>query len=278
MLEAGTHNFIAAKYLPSRMTLKDPRNMTKGQILELLAHVEEREKTYGIKEGFRFDRYCKGTDMVASAFPVEVEAPSEQAAGVTGKKTRAAKKTRKGKERALPPGTHSDTEARQTDAAGHVSVTRQSHAAGQVSRHAGNVIRQDANIDPALLSVDPVPPHSSDEEEAPGPSIRRIGDVEMTVLIKLGHSPMVPINGPSDGLPEYEVTSAAYDSCMSKLRSQQKEQVPGSRGRPRKTPKIAEDSQGLADSMTTRSRAKKGVDAVKKETQSRTRRSTRQNK
>ena len=156
MLEAGTHNFIAAKYLPPWMTLKDPRNMTKGQILEFLAHIGEQEKGYGIKDGFRFYRYCNGTEMVPAEYPSDVDEPAEQAAGVRGneqaagvtrKKARATAKSRKGKKKELPPPNDFDSEVRQPDVANHGSP--QPDAAGLAS---------DSNIDPALLAADTVQP------------------------------------------------------------------------------------------------------------------------
>jgi hypothetical protein len=48
------NEFIEAKYLPCSTSLKDPRNMTKGQILDFMAHVQEREDKHGVKEAFRF--------------------------------------------------------------------------------------------------------------------------------------------------------------------------------------------------------------------------------
>jgi len=276
MLEADTHTFVAAKYLPARMTLKDPRNMTKGQILTFLAHVDEREKRYGLQDGFRFHCYYNGTDMVPAEYPINVDEAAEHAAGVKAKKARASKKSRKGKEKGkekeVAPPNQSDTQSRQTYAGGH--NTHQPDAAGIIS---------DSNIDPSLLAAGPVPPQSSDDEDALQSSTRRIGDAEMAVLVKLGHPPVVPINGPQDGLPQYEVTSTAYQLYVSKLRSQRNEDVPKTRGRPRKPQRHAEDSQGMADPTTnpaknTRSRANKEAEALKKETQSGTRRSTRQKK
>lgn len=298
MLEADTHAFVAAKYLPARMTLKDPRNMTKGQILTFLAHVDEREKRYGLQDGFRFHCYYNGTDMVPAEYPINVDEAAEQAAGVKAQKARASKKSRKGKEKGkekeVAPPNQSDTQSRQTYAGGHNTIT-----AGHNSRHSDAAgIISDSNIDPSLLAAGPVPPQSSDDEDAPQSSTRRIGDAEMAVLVKLGHPPVVPINGPQDGLPQYEVTSAAYQLYVSKLLSQRNEDVPKTRGRPRKP--HAEDSQGMADPTTnpannTRSRATtnpakntrsraikeaaiKEAEALKKETQSGTRRSTRQKK
>lgn len=272
MLEADTHAFIAAEYLPPRMTIKDPRNMTKGQILNFLANVDEREKRYGIQDGFRFHSYYNGTEMVPAEYPIEVGEPAQQAAGIRPKKARAAKKSRKGKEKELLPPSDSARDSRGPNAAR--LNTRQPNAAGPAS---------DSNIDPSLLAPGTVPPQSSDDDNAPEPTIRRIGETEMTVLVNLGHPPVLPINGPNDGLPQYEVASAAYQLFISKLVAQPKEQGPKSRGRPRKSQNNAEDSQGMAHSITnpaknTRSRSKKDVEPVKKGTQSGTRRSTRQKK
>jgi hypothetical protein len=279
MLEEDTHQFIAARYLPLQMTLKDPQNMTKGQIVSFLEHIEEREQRYGVQDAFRFNRYHNGMEMVEAEYLVDVEEPAEKAAGARARKAKSqpAQKSRKGKEKEFPPPNPSDTESRQQNAAGHGSrhlLATEPDAASQIL---------ESNIDPSLLAADTVTPPVSDQEDALEPTIRRIGDSEMAVLMKLGHPPVVPINGPTDGLPQYEVTTAVYNSLVSKIASRPEEQVqvPRHRGRPRKTPQTAEDSQGLDDSVTnpvknTRSRAR--IEAVKKGAQSGTRRSMRQKK
>lgn len=235
------------------MTLKDPHNMTKGQLLDFLAHVDGREKKYGVLDSFRFQRYHDGRAMVPAEYRIDVDVSD----------ARPAKRSRKGKEKEVPPADAA------TNAATNPAIYTANNAAGDTS-----------NIDPSLLAADPVPHQSSEEEDQPEPSIRRVGEVEMAVLLQFGHPPIAPINGPNDGLPQYEVTAEAYDSCMSQVLSQRAEQVPKSRGRPPRTQNNVERSQGLASSMATpanntRSQARKENQT---QTQSGTRRSTRQRK
>ena len=250
--------------------------MTKTDLLNFMAHVDEREKKYGIQDGFRFHSYFTGTEMVPAEYPIDGEEPGEQGEQAAGMRAKN-KKSRKGKEKELAPPNHSDTNSRQPNAARQ--DTRRTNAAGPSTRQPNPTgPLSDSNIDPSLLAAGTVPPLSSDDENenAPEPGVRRIGDAEMAVLVKLGHPPVMPINGPSDGLPQYEVSATAYEMFMSKLISQQ---VPRSRGRPRKSQKVAEDSLSMVElntnpSKNTRSRANKEAEATKKGP----RRSTRQKK
>ena len=189
ILMDNTNEFIEAKYLPRSMTLRDPHNMTKAQLLDLMAHVQDREDKHGVNEAFRFRRYHNGMEMAPAEYGRHAD---EERAAVRSEKARAAhgkrSKSIKGKEK----------------------MTQWPDRAAVIERNAAAANNLTSHIDPLLQSGVPALPNSPSEEFPPEPSIRRITTVEMEVLMSLGHPPVAPINGPNDGLPEYEVPVTAF--------------------------------------------------------------------
>lgn len=53
-LQKDTARFIASKYLPDNIIIKDPRNMLKEDVARLLRHIYERQINEGVHKAFRF--------------------------------------------------------------------------------------------------------------------------------------------------------------------------------------------------------------------------------
>ena len=96
MLESHTNEFIEAQYLPPRMKLKDPRNMTKSQLLAVIDHINARDDKHGTEDAFRFSKWYDGTKMMPaenSTADKQINVDEVQAA-VRVEKARAVSKAR----------------------------------------------------------------------------------------------------------------------------------------------------------------------------------------
>jgi hypothetical protein len=95
-----------------------------------------------------------------------------------------------------------------------------------------------SNIDPLLLTEHQRAP---EDEFTPELSVKRITTVEMQVLINHGYPAVPPVNGPNDGLPEYEVPATAFqilhaaagEGQAAESNQSVPETLPRRRGRPR---------------------------------------------
>jgi hypothetical protein len=66
------YDFIDRKYIPSRITLKDPRSMRQDHIIKFFEHIVQRQSSHGIEDTFKFKavltRRKKG-DLTATKYP-----------------------------------------------------------------------------------------------------------------------------------------------------------------------------------------------------------------
>lgn len=274
MLENDTNQFIEPKYLPRGMKLKDPRNMTKAHLLAVTEHINARDDKYGTHDAFQFKKYYDGTKLVP-AENRDLDGQNnvdEERATARAEKARAASKARKARTQKAKVSKGKQREGPQAP---------QPLNPGEQSRRL-----QPSNIDPRLLAADTRRPGDTDRDfdsEPEGPT-RQIGSVEMEVLLKLGHPPVVPMNGPNDRLPQYQVDTAAYQFYMSPLQSQHKEAMPDrssvqeavsrSSGRPRQRQPKTDNKPTANSGKNTRSRARHTAEAessIRKSTRSQTR-------
>ena len=73
----------------------------------------------------------------------------------------------------------------------------------------------------------------------------------MELLLQLGHPTVLPINGPNDGLPQYE------DAAKQEMQ----ERVSRTRGRPKKGHRNTDDWLTASPAKNTRSRARPKAEA-----------------
>jgi hypothetical protein len=89
------HTYIHRKYLPPGILFRDPRNMTKPDILAFFDHVRSRQETHGVAEAFSFKVYHNGTDIVLADYGLRVE--EEKAADRALKQTRGRQTQKRSK-------------------------------------------------------------------------------------------------------------------------------------------------------------------------------------
>jgi hypothetical protein len=68
-LEQNTSRFVDKQYIPANFKMKDPKKLTKGEILKLLKHILDRQESHGVVEAFRFQIYQNKKGTYCSEYP-----------------------------------------------------------------------------------------------------------------------------------------------------------------------------------------------------------------
>lgn len=228
-LSAHPRTFVDAKYCPRNFSFKDPRNMTKGSIVELCNHIRGRQEENGVRDAFRFRKYYNGKEVITTAYGIDKGQETAAARAMKQKHTRdIAGKKKKGKSKKgkademgtntlvanLP--THSDVQQTpHVHTAGPAPpdgdpLTHPNHS--DTVTHQTNIVLDQSTIDPALLANTEVSRSSIPAADNPrlDNSTLSVNDSQMQILIKSGcYSSLLPINGPNEGPPRYCVPAAA---------------------------------------------------------------------
>lgn len=210
-----TTQFIEAKYLPDGMALKDPRNMTKQQLLDFAAHVQGRQLAWGVKQAFRFNQYYNGTEIVKAEYNDQQESAAVES-------LRAPTAREKSKSRQRKPRGPSANAAITADAVTTGNAVATVNAATSLNaNHTSKTANAAANatqmpyglenIDPALWEEQGADSRDAFPPKPQEPLTQRIDSTEMGILTNLGYPAVLPINGPNEGPPVYEVPVTALD-------------------------------------------------------------------
>ena len=218
-------------YAPSGFVWKDPRNLTKESIQELLNHIRCRQEKYGPHEGFRFHSYVKAKEIVKAQYGINVntqraaERNKKQQSCRKKKKDEGTKSKKNGKKTVALPEGSLDPAADPSVTAVHRNVTA---AQGNATAAHGNatavctVDQQLTQIDPALLGEDElttlVQNTATDGIRHPQDSGGYVDDIGMQLLIANGFPNTIPVNGPQDGPPKYFVSAAAIQFLSNQTR------------------------------------------------------------
>jgi len=229
-LMANTKDFVESKYLPGGWKFKDPRNMTKEEILAFFRHVQQREEMHGARDAFRFCKYRMNKQMVGAEYGVDTNVEAARQKALRAKAARDAKKRKNENSGNVESGHGSNLAAQRPDdrPIGNDDLDgllpfETGSGTGDASSHSTNVNRSntrlvtqpqlmDPNIDPRLQHPlsEADPQAESGVLDIPVMHMIRVNGAEMTELIrKHGHQPIPPANGPNEGQPEYEVPAAA---------------------------------------------------------------------
>ena len=194
--------FIEPKYCPKGFVFKDPRNMTKGDLLEFCKHVWEQQENHGINNAFRFLKYHDGKGMVPAAYGTRVD--EEQAAAKAHKRqeARASAKNRARKNRREMPDEERSEICSQHQASADIHASATNQNTRPESSHS-----QPTVIDPDLLRNTDTP--DAQTKAYANTNMIMVEDAEMRILQNHGYGPVIPINGPNDGLPIYPLPAAA---------------------------------------------------------------------
>ena len=168
-------SFIPAEYRPGNVTFKDPRNMQLEQVLSVLRHCHERQSTLGPESAFRFAQVIgRNRQRVLSSYPEERD-----------RRSSPDKRSRRDK------GKQRDVE--------------QLQGLLQMEQNTPDVDRERAHS--TLPSG--LPGHQSGPAAPVGSSdLATIGMGDMLRLKNIGCNEIFgPINGPNQGLPQYQVPS-----------------------------------------------------------------------
>jgi hypothetical protein len=205
--------FTDVKYVPVDFEWKDPRNMTKEAILEICEHIRQRQETHGASEGFRFKFYVDGKAYHNAEYGARINDAAAAARSKKQQKNRKAKSIVKRKP-GIPKGIriHEPTQ----DELAH--DPRQGPSISSVERPT-----HVPQIDPALcgettsttiqLTNDAISIPDRISEGA------FIDNETMQILKDHGYLRDIhPVNGPTDGPPQYYVPADAI-ALLSKINS-----------------------------------------------------------
>lgn len=112
------------------MSIKDPRNMTKAQLLEFAAHAQGRQDRYGPKEALKFHQFHDRTKMVTATYMCQGD--EEMAVRGTTEGTAAPKRSKSRRRKETVPRANATTDldaARNDDPATTMNATTELDAA-----------------------------------------------------------------------------------------------------------------------------------------------------
>lgn len=207
--------------------------MTKGQIVQFCQHVYERQSRLGIPDAFRFVQYHDGKAMATARYVTDI---GQEVAVARASKQRDRRKT-KAKHKGGPQltqnnideGPHHGPQALSLGSVPQIDpqLMRVPHDDRQVLQHSpaylptpSPEVDPDFAIDPALLTETVSNGFPREGAIVPRPMVAapsqpvhhvHVTHDEMNTLISHGHSTVLPINGPNDGAPLYEVQASATE-------------------------------------------------------------------
>lgn len=194
--------FIAAKYLPKKAKIRQPRNMPKQVIQEIFEHLLERQGMDGPEQAFRFASIKSGKKIVNACYPngvadADARRPGRGRAGAVADPDPPH----------TPPSNPSHPMAPQlpTLVICHDEDHRPIDARPALPNSADAVTHEHYDADG--LQADP------DCNEA---TFVIIGDDDMTNLNRSGIPMPVPCNGPDDGQPRYPVPCGIYKAYITR--------------------------------------------------------------
>jgi hypothetical protein len=114
-LQSDTSIFVGDEYLPTNITIKDPRNMHKDDIITLLRHIHGKQNTDGVENAFRFKVYIKEKEEVKADYPQvrsRIRARATLSPATTGPSRSSSQTATPGRSQASgPSGSGIDTRA-----------------------------------------------------------------------------------------------------------------------------------------------------------------------
>ena len=197
-IKRDTRSFIANEYLPEGVILEDPRNMRLEVIQKILRHCYDRQAESGPTNAFRFAMYI-------GKHKKKLFANYEGTSNDQGRAEQVPKKKGKGKQR----DDQGESEEFPTGKGRKKNEGRGKRQADPLDGLLQIEPRAPTPIPTADLVAGPF--YSNLNPMAPEPEsshLVRIGMGEMAELKKLGYGVSGPINGPDEGLPQYEVPRA----------------------------------------------------------------------
>jgi hypothetical protein len=195
-----TRSFIADEYRPPGIRFQDPRNMSLNDIRQVLQHCYGRQAESGPSLAFRFQLFVGARRKHLNAVYPDPTNPGPKNAD----KNRRQKKD-KGKQRedvlegllridnSLEPPTANLVES--------LSQPKKTPNVGEPSKQ-----RNQKAFDPQTSGLN--------END-----LVRIDMEQMLQLKNMGYEAVGPINGPNDGYPEYEVTTAIFQVLQSRVQT-----------------------------------------------------------
>lgn len=159
--------------MPTGFLMRDPRNLKKKDLQNFLEHIQSRQRTQSANEVFRFGHFERRSQLHKALYSDEEERPL---AAVTPRNTRPARQKSK-RNTGKHDKDHEDSQSRST-AAVHTSDTTGHELADIASSESGSAAEQSTII---------------------------IDQSQMSRLISHGYPTSIPINGPNEGPPQYQV-------------------------------------------------------------------------
>ena len=224
--------------------------MSKDNILAFCKHVQQRQEEHGVQDAFCFLKYYSGKEMIPAVYGTHEDEERAAAKAVRQRAARAAaKQFKEAKTRSV---TEQQQDNNHNDPDNHL-IPFQDRSTPNMSSAINKTGYQHA-IDPCLLMSDygsanrgnrvpdgrPVPQSDGREEslsdgrqfgDGPGPSSIIVSDSDMQILINCGFATQapIPINGPDDGPPKYQVDASAQAVLAQHEASAQKSSKPVAR-------------------------------------------------
>jgi hypothetical protein len=172
-LAEDTLKFVDAKYMPTGFNICDPRNLKKKQLQSFFEHIQSRQTTQSADQVFRFSHFQtrRHSQLQKALYGDQEVIPAVMSSNARPARQKAKDNTR---------GHDKDLENFQSTAASGHNLT--DIASSETS-----------NIAPSQEST------------------TIINQRQMSRLLPHGYLTPIPINGPNDGPPQYEVPVETLD-------------------------------------------------------------------
>lgn len=205
--------FVDKQYLVPGLGIRDPNLFQKADLLSIIEHIRSRQATHGVEDTFRWKNVVDSSgELELSRYGYNAKAAKTKLASARQKARRKARKKSKAGQGAPEQLAQLDGLIPMPDDRQSRSPTPGQHDAAPAQDGAA----MDPNIDPALQQQMPGHQNSPSPEPYNFP-LKRITEAEYQQLRTLMTIDLLPVNGPNEGPPEYEILPTMWDEYLQSL-------------------------------------------------------------
>ncbi len=190
--------------------IRDPNLFQKAELLSIIQHIRSRQVTHGVEDAFRWKNVVDSSgELELSRYGYNAKAAKTKLASARQKARRKARKKSK-------VGQDAQEQLAQLDGLIPMPDDRRSRSPMNTPAPAPDGAAMDPNIDPALQQQ--VPGHQNSPSPEPNHfPLKRITEAQYQQLRTIINVDLLPVNGPNEGPPEYEILPTMWDEYVHNL-------------------------------------------------------------
>ena len=190
--------------------IRDPNLFQKAELLSIIQHIRSHQVTHGVEDAFRWK------NVVDSLGELELSRYGYNAKAAKTKLASACQKARRKARKKSKVGQVAQEQLAQFDGLIPMPDDHRSRSPMNTPAPAPDGAAMDPNIDPALQQQ--VPGHQNSPSPEPNHfPLKRIMEAQYQQLRTIINVDLLPVNGPNEGPPEYEILPTMWDEYLQSL-------------------------------------------------------------